>query len=358
MINYSIHTYELSMNVSSDEYHSIYQYLSSLHSSEEKKTYETSKTQILSYFFRKLPFYGINGIILKTIKLVEDNIFIYKIYIIINLYNALLSYNQSNECIIKPEQISDALKIIDRQLTHILPAQITKQLSLNRIDFCLNLPFKNQQQAEEYIQLLRLGIPPKALKAIKTLDVNQHRKLPYKDSLFLQCGCYSFEIYPKYIQMKNRNLNHAEQALGVVRIELRAKKQKIMQLAKKYSLPLPSLDYHTFIKNSPLITQPEITSILSKMVGNQDFHNFAYTKSKILQSNFKASKKQQMNEIIKYFSRRKFNEDFFDTFGINHKEWKKILKNFNLIGCSPITVSPSYSMDTFPGIGSWDSYFE
>lgn len=256
-----------------------------------------------------------------------------------------------------PYHINTAYEKINSSLTDILPSMIVNCLTLKRVDFCVNLPFSSQSQAEEYIHLLRLGVPPKVLTEKKIYDEIQRREIPYKDSLLLECGSYSFEVYSKYIQMKNRKLQNPECASGIVRIELRADKQKLQQLARKYDFPLSEQDYSFFLIHAPYIAKQEITKILSSMVGSKDFHHYSYTKDKIEHSNFRDTNIAHMLGTIAYFSRRKYSGDFIKKFNLKQEDWKKIIQKFNKIGCSPITLPDNYPEETFPGIESWDSFF-
>lgn len=359
MLNYSFHTYELYANLEVKEYIEIYHTLKEGNPSIEKKSYN-SKTHLTKtvYTIRKIHMPGINTIKLTSI-ILDNNITLQcNLYVIINPLNALLSCNESNEKIIDSLHVKTALQIVDQYLSNLLPPTILNKLSLSRIDFCVNLPFSTQCEATEYISLLRLGIPQKVLKEELRLDKHQHRFLPYNDALLLTCGTYSLEIYSKYIQMKKRNINGADRALGLVRVELRATKPKIQQLANKYQLPSPIDNYNFFLQHAPIITKQEIPYMLTKMVGSKDFHRFQYAKDKISRSDYKPAEKKLMIDIITYFSRRKYSYNMLNTFNITQKDWQKIVHKFNQIDCSPITVSPCFSSDTFPGIESWNTYFK
>lgn len=358
MLYFSIHTYELFAKLKYFEYCTVYQNLKDLTPSIEKNFIPNSKEDIgkTTMIFRKLSISGINSIEIDIISSKSSLLQIF-LYIIVNPHNALHECSQSDEKIILPDQIEIADSILYNQLVAIFPVNIINKLSVSRIDFCVNLPFASQSQAEEYIHLLRLGVPPKVLKEHKTYDKIQRREIPYKDSLLLECGSYSLEIYPKYVQMKNRKLQNPEYASGIVRIELRAGKQKLLQLAKKYELCSPKSDYHTFLIHTPYVARQEIPDMLSKMVGSKDFYRYSYVKEKILQSNLNEFNISYMLKTISYFSGRKYSGDFLSTSGLKQKDWKIIIQKFNQIGCSPITISDDNLFKTLPGIESWDNYF-
>lgn len=358
MLYFSIHTYELFTKLTYLEHYRIYSVLKKLNPSIDKEIipYTQKNLEKTIVVFRKLSIYGINSIELNSISY-ESSMLQSFLYIVVNPHNALYACSQSDEKIILPDQIETADSILYNQLTAILPINIISKLSINRIDFCVNLPFASQSQAEEYIHLLRLGVPPKVLKEHKIYNKIQRREIPYQDSLLLECRSYSFEIYPKYVQIKKRKLQNPEQAIGIVRIELRANKQKLLQLAKKYKLCSPKSDYRTFLIHTPDVARQEIPDMLSKMVGSKDFYHYSYVKEKILQSNLNEFNISYMLKTISYFSGRKYSGDFLSTSGLKQKDWKIIIQKFNQIGCSPITISDDNLVKTLPGIESWNNYF-
>lgn len=358
MLNYSIHTYELYAELNYYETTMIYKNLKKLNASIQTCSEATNNFKIQMYYFtfRKLPYPGINSIKLTIIK-GKKGILKHHLYITLNPNNALHSVSNSDENIINSLQIETALHIIENNIMQILPPYIYQRLSLFRADFCVNIKFQTQLQAEEYIKLLRLGIPPKALHEHLTLDKVQHRYVPYLESLLLECNSYTFQIYSKYAQMQSKNLrqSHIDAAVGIVRFELRAEKNKITQLQSKYKDLLSDNSYTTFLCAAPYIAKQEITDLLNKMVGRKDFHSFAHTISEIDHSNLKDT--SLMIDITKYFLRKKYSPDLLEHFNLTHAKWKKILKKYNEIDCSPISVPPSFSLSTYPGIDSWEEYF-
>lgn len=357
MLNYSIHTCELYVKITLNEFWKLYDFLKELQVSIEKSTFLSyhKELETTTFIFRKLPYYGISSIkLLKT----DYDMATWQcyLYIIINPYNAYIKCLQSDENIIDSEKIYAALKEVNLQLLQFLPHHIYSQLRLYRVDFCVNLLFSTQLQAEEYIKLLKQGVYPKCLKENLHYDNIQHRYIPYRDSLLLECGSYSFEVYPKHIQMKNSSLLSNTKA-GIVRIELRAKRSKLKQLSKKYGMDFLSNDYVPALESAHIVTKQEITKILQKMIGNMDFYTFTFTKNKIMESTFCDSNKKLLLIVLLHFSKHRKGKEFLNTYNLSHSDWKKIIKKFNQLGCSPITVPRRYSCNKYPGIDGWNTYF-
>lgn len=357
MLDSSIHTIELHTNLTNDSYKNIFNTLKNLNPSIEKciSTVYNKQYKITQYIFRKLPTNGITKIRLQQINdLTLDYIIKFDLYITINLYKTLYTNNTMNVQIIPPKKIISAIYLILDKLTSILGKNITNTLTLNRTDFCTNIKFPTETHAEEYILILRKGIPCKSLSTITHWDSKQHRYVAYKDTLLLQCKSYSFQIYSKYLQMQSMNLSGSEYAIGTVRFELRANKSKMEQLAKKYKITSPSEDYIEFLCLAPIISEYEIKRIVSNMVGSFGFYSYQYVKEQIMSSDYKESTKNKMLSIINYFSNHHANQNLLNDLDINHKDWSRILKKFNSLECSPITIPMSYQHNNYPGVFDWD----
>lgn len=252
MIKYSIHTLELHAQISSIYYNYFYDVLSTMNLAIEKTEYPiynpNTNENIVNqlYIYRHFTnFAGINSIVLITTKCIFSKN--YCVQIRINPYNALYKCSHSSANIIEEGQIKEALDIIQVYLGTLFPLFPITAYSLKRLDFCLDIKFSTQKQADEYIKLLKKSLPGKILKEKTHFDLIQRRNIPYNDSLLLTCKSYSFEAYLKYPQMITLKKKNTETAWGIVRLELRASKRKIEQLAGKYCLPSPKENMFIFI---------------------------------------------------------------------------------------------------------------
>lgn len=184
-------------------------------------------------------------------------------------------------------------------------------------------------------------------------DHTQHRYIPYKDSLLLECKSYSFEAYPKYRQMNILKKKNTETGLGIARLELRASKYKIQQLAKKYHLPSPEDNLNAFLARSPEITRNEIPYVMSKMAGSGSFYDYSYIIDKIQHSEYTTKSKEYMTQIANYISRHKSCKNLFDETLFTRSKWNAALEKFNDLGCSPIPVPRTYKFHRYPGVNDW-----
>lgn len=152
-------------------------------------------------------------------------------------------------------------------------------------------------------------------------------------------------------------MQNPSDAFGMIRLELRATKTKILQLAKKYNLFFTSQDYIAFLSKAPDISRQEIPRIMAKMVGTQCFHSYQYISDKIENSDCKDSDRELMLQIIKYLSKHTAKQNLLNDLNLSNQKWNKILKKFNKLECSPIPVPLSFSIHTYPGVDVWDISF-
>lgn len=356
-MNYSIHTLEMHAKISFEDFWLLYKNLKQYSPAIEKEATNSSKNSLTpsstSFVFRRLPFKGITRIVLQRTDLKHITLQC-NIYIVINPYNIYHQCTHSDHHIIEIENIAICFNILNELLQSIIPERIANSLQIHRLDFCVDLRLQTKKMAEEYIRLLRKGIPTKRLKEHTSWNDIQRRHVPYPDSLLLECCSYSFQIYPKYSQLKQKGYVDPIPALGIVRFELRANSDKIRLLEKKYSCQikdnpdnLPAL--------IPEISKSEIKKTIMSMVGSDEFRTYEYMKEKINNSSFSLHRKQQLLEYANYLSHHKYSFDFLKNFDLKHKDWKRIINDFHTLGCSPIPVPRTFSSDIYPGVIDWDA---
>lgn len=357
---YSIHTIELYCVISFNEYHLLKERLSLFKPSIETNEPYTSKDKkflIYETIYRKLHIAGINCIKFKEIKIKKENISLsVHLYITVNMANIFSCKNYITTDIINPNEIDASVIILKKTLDFIIGEEITSQVTLNRVDFCCDLKMPTQEMAEEYLHLLRRGIPPKVLTEKKVFNQSQHRYLPYKNSFLLQCKSYDFQIYLKYNQMKKvSNSKNIDNALGLLRFELRAKKAKIKRFNEKYLKRTITFNLQEFLNAAPSIAEIEIPRIVSRMVGTGGFHDYKTTKDIILASCFRPKTESLMLGILDYFSRHPKYQNLLEDLNLSRDKWNQMLKKFNEINASPISVPRTFKKQEYPGIYSWNT---
>lgn len=369
MLNYSVHTYQLFVELSYDEYYDLYKKLFSMNTSVEKQasldTVSFERTLIIkkSHIFRKLKVPGISEIeLFRCVDQVpgckeEQCTLKAGVYIRINPYNAIHGLHNSTHDIVDSCSIEHAARLVSERLLILLGDEPHKKIKLCRCDFCVNLPFDSEGKASLYIRLLQKCIPKPVLKEPTCINPISHHIAPkYPDSLLLECASYSFEVYNKQSQMQNRNIGNSDFASGLVRLELRANKEKLKTLYKHYG-GSPK-NYIKFLSNASAICSAEITSLLAPMVGTGDFVSYKKITEKISKKVKNEATRAKMHKCVKLIPKRKRCGSLLDENNLTYAEWKLLLIKFNRINCSPITIPSREKVKYLPGILSWDTYFD
>lgn len=368
MLNYSIHTYQLFVKLSYNEYYDLLNKLNTLNASIEKQntrdTIDFGEYPIVrkSYFYRKLKMPGISEIELFRIVVLspehEHDVSVLQAgaYIRINPYNAVHALHNSTHDIVDAYDIETAAQLVSDKLLTLLGDEIHSRLKLCRCDFCVNLPFDSADTASLYIKLLQKCIPKPSLKEPTCIDPVSHHAVPkYPDSLLLECGSYSFEVYSKQAQMKNKNIGNSDFATGLVRLELRAEKAKLDTLYKKYG-GSPK-NYIAFLKNAPTACSLEIIKLLAPMVGTGDFVSYHKVKKQISKKIKNEFTQSEMKKCVKIILKHKRCHTLLKDNNLTYADWKRFLVKFDKINCSPITIPSREGIDYLPGILSLDEYF-
>ena len=344
---YSVHTFELQTQIDYNTIHSLNNtfFNKSAYSIEKKTKLHKKKLCSCSYTFRQLNLPRINSITLKGIDL-ASGIPRYYVNVKINLQTAISSFNTAH--IIHPDKIEEAMSKVHRNLTLLLPSEIIESLHFKRIDFCMNMIFDSPEQVPLYMKLLKKGITPASLQEYKFISPTQHRMITYKESFLLKCKTYSFQIYDKHKQMINRNLQNSDTAIGMIRFELRANRNKIISLCDKYNILYPDYNKMKFLKQIPQITKCEVEKLCTTMYGTGDFHNYTYVKNKILNSEYRQNTIDDMLIVLKYIAHHSSCQNIYENLHMKSNKFKRLMEKFNAIKCSPITIPASYNIPYLP----------
>lgn len=230
--------------------------------------------------------------------------------IALNPMRAVCDTAQKNAKAISPDLLPDALAAVLFSADQMFRLDLLDDVSLSRVDFCTDLKFDRQEQADEYIRLLKKVPCKRVLREVLHWDSTQRRWVPYSESKLVRCGSYEFQIYPKQPQMLTRGLSGAEYAKGVVRIELRAGRKKLKSLHYKYAALLnPCENWCQELMVMAGLSGKIIEGMMIDMLGTGDFYPMKTILQKIDASGFYACTKQQMKRVLDYFPLHSSGED-------------------------------------------------
>ena len=276
--------------------------------------------------------------------------------VIMNPRRALgLQHNAAAE-IIDRNKLGDALYVLYSNLYELLPPAIIESLQLSRVDFTGDIRFPTQEQAEEYVNLFKKGHTARTLRESKVYDPTTNQDVSYEESWLLGCGSYSFQVYPKMLQMQKRRIPSAEAAKGIVRFELRANRTKLKALMKKHSVPAEATVADALVMLAQTVPETEIKKIAKAAVGSGDFYTLDRLKKIIDGTTYQKRVRDDRSQLSEHLSRYSGVERLLEEKLITSEEWRRQLQRFDTLGVSPIPVPARSCFRTAPGVGLWDEY--
>lgn len=255
--------------------------------------------------------------------------------------------------LVKPENLQAALERIFKRLVRVIPSDIIKDLQISRIDFTGDLQMKTQEQAEEYIALLKKGRQIRSLEEKIHYDYVEEKWGTYNESWCLECGRYEFQVYSKYTQMIARKLSGAEYARGIVRFEMRCGRDKIRAIAKKHGIDMDMPVIDALCCLAYAAPESEIKSIMGPSVGTGSFYTLAELKKRIQKSSNQIRIKTDMTRLANLIAHSESVQELIDEDIIETDRWRVLLRKFNEIGCSPIPIPARAQYKAAPGVMDW-----
>ena len=353
MIKYascSVHTLELMAEVKCNEVNSVYCTMKNTGCSIKKDVSSSSTLSSYYYTFSRMgeDYQGINSVTLIANKDEYTSCIVNSfVHIIINPAKAYTSLSWApNADIIPLESLYDAYEKCLLALRKLLGNEIVDRMKFNRIDFCCNIAFERQAEAEEYISLLQKGIPPKALKKIAVFAETAETGEKVCTGILLTCGSYEISIYLKQKEMLGRKIKPSdlEEANGVLRIELRALSSKLHSIIKKEpELDLQCVQPEQLVRITRLGLF-ELKKKISHMTGEGRFLRYDEAVTQIKSAPIKAKYKDDMFDVLYYLARHPKGGNLLKDRMWEMHQWKKLVHLFDKIDCSPV-VLPRTSLE-------------
>lgn len=238
--------------------------------------------------------------------------------------------------IYKPEMFNDFME----QFNHIIQSYEVQlppleQWTAKRIDFTKDI---KTEYVKEYIKLFQKS----NLKGYKfPKDKNNHNVRFRKGSLYCRIKNHAINFYDKQDELINQNLlgkrfyddDELEQAKNVLRIEVQCSKSKLHGIKNKHHLI--SRNIIPFLQRED-IADEIITYYVKKLLGTADYYKKPSAINRIKKSSYSSKTKQNMINFIEdvavqYSSIDKVLEE--------HKEYKPLLKKFDELSISPVTIN-------------------
>lgn len=223
---------------------------------------------------------------------------------------------------------------------------ITSRCILSRIDYCINYWMNSQDEIEEYFKLLQKYKTPIHFQPLKFYDKKKHRNSVRSGEITMRCKSYELSLYLKRTQMLNSPYNYSKNeishATGQIRIELRARRNKLYSLKKKQQL---RREDELQLLQSPNAVDT-IIKILKSMYGFGDFYSMKKAKQIIKEASYHSATVDNLLYILEIVKKSKTLDP--NRNGLDPEYLKKYLIYFNELNLSPITVPARYINDSYP----------
>lgn len=285
----TIHTFEVSSNLTNDEFYII---------QKELKASDPSSWKALK---NGMQYWGLSeqGILINMHQVKKKGFYTYYIIYRISARRVIENDNFVELFNVKNYPVlEDKVNAILKRKCSFLPK--LKKCKLKRIDFCINAELNNQEQVKAYIKTIKRANIPSKLELYEEYDKISKRKKPTKDDFTVYTSEYvAVSIYNKYMAMKKQGTNvypkkEIEKAKNIVRIEIRCMEGKVRALKKKYDIETIA----DFMQNGKKIGNELFKYYLSKICNDGMIYTLKEALKRIELSGYKDKTKSLLKEFI------------------------------------------------------------
>lgn len=342
---FSIHTFELSKQLTKYEYHQI-----------KDTLYRIQKEDRRSYIYREFKGYyyckryekaGVRIYLEHNES--ESGFDTYFIRMIVNS-RRLIEPECSYLGILPPEEssIKEIKKAFKKLFAGTAFDNDVTGYYLSRVDLCTNICCDTNKLFRELIRVLRkLPTPPKyERKFYKHKDKKKANRYN-KHYLRFCCGTHELVIYDKTYQIRNGNLAVAYEELreGVLRFEVHCERPYIKRVEKDAGTS-------GVLETLWLLTQESEDRIIdhfSRCFSDVQFMQMDELERKIKESGYKKEKKAAMRELVRRLQRTQSVDKALDKMRRAGFDTDGLLDRFAKLGISPIPLRKKFCAQSLPG---------
>lgn len=204
---------------------------------------------------------------------------------------------------------------------------------IRRIDYCVNIRLNSVDEVAEYMRLMKKGSHPYSTKRRMGYSQTQKRYIPTQDSFTVYSDTFEFSIYNKYGQMENGRRGYSGEdmraAEQMVRIEYRAGRGKVRREMIRHGCA----DLQDFLDRTAEIAAENIPRLIRMCYGSGKFVKYDEAAACIEASGMKRKTKEKMRRMLLNVTRYTLADE-----KENNPDYKKLMKRFNGLGISPVTI--------------------
>lgn len=342
---FSIHTFELSKQLTKYEYRQIKDTLYRIQK-EDRRSY--IYREFKGYYYCKR--YEKAGVRIYLEHNESENGFdTYFIRMIVNP-RKLIEPECSYLGILPPEESS--IKEIEKAFRRLFKGTVfdndITSYYLSRTDLCTNIRCDTNRLFRELVRVLRkLPTPPKYERKFYKHKDRKKANRYNKHYLRFCCGTHELVIYDKTYQIRNGNLIVGYENLreGVLRFEVHCERPYIRQIEK-------DADTSDVLEVLRLLMQKSESRIIghfSRCFSDAQFMQMDELERKIKDSGYKKENKAVMRELVHRLQRIQSVDKALDKMRKAGFNTDRLLDRFDKLGVSPIPLRKNFCAQSLPG---------
>ena len=263
-----------------------------------------------------------------------------------------LIYPQSGYLgILPPEEGSiEPLEMAFRYQFHESPFEKElRKYYLTRVDLCTNIRCDNKRVFRELVRLLRKTATPKKYKR-KFYQHKDKKKANQYNKHYIRIACDTQElvIYDKTYQMNENDLivDYDNLPAGVLRIEVQYGRDKLRSIERKAGTDDPLGLLWLLMQES----KPRICKLVEKCYPDLEYRSYEACLEAIEHSRFSGQTQSDMRTLVNQMQRQQTIDAAWRWMDKRGLQTDGLLQKFAKLGVSPIPLRQGYAAERMPSL--------
>lgn len=343
---FSVHTFELSKQLTKHEYH---QMKDRLYREQEGKKGKKEIYQEYEgcYHYRKFERNGVRTYLEHNQS--KSGFDTYFVRMVINP-RVLIEPGCSYLGILPPERA--CIEKLGKKFGKLYDGTVfdneIKNYYLTRVDLCTNIRCDSNKLFRELVRVLRkLPTPPKYERRFYKHSNKKKANRYNKHYLRFCCGTHELVIYDKTYQLRNGDLTIAYEKLleGVLRFEVHCERAYIQRIEKNTGTSDTLEVLWALMQES----EDRIIDHFGRCFPDTEFVQMEILEKKIKQSGFKKENRRTMLELVSRLQRTQSVDKALQKMEKQGYSTAGLLDKFAKLGISPIPLRKNFCAERLPG---------
>lgn len=345
---FSIHTFELSIEMSKSEWNKCKDWLYTEQEKSNKIWIYSDKSCKGVYICTKYADTGIRIRLEHTSGKKESKH--YYVRMVVN--PRTLIYPQSGYLgILPPDETS--IELLEKAFYSVLrKSPFEREIDryyLTRVDLCTNIRCDNKKVFRELVRLLRKTATPKKYERKFYQHKDKKRANQYnKHYVRIACDSQELVIYDKTYQMNENDLvvDYENLPSGVLRIEVHYERAKLRSIEKKHNTD-DVLDQLWLLMQE---SKPRICKLVEKCYPDCEYRSYTACLDAIEHSCFPEQTQSNMRMLVTQMQRKQTIDAALHWMEKHSIQTDGLLDKFRKLGINPIPLRQGYAAERMPSL--------